>query len=112
MSEKFKAQTSEYKLRTGRGISGNGVFALEDIPKKKRIVEYIGKNVPVGKQKTAEGRYLFWTGRKKMIDGNIKENLARYINHSCRPNCEAFGPSGKIFISSKRKIKVGEELTY
>ncbi len=103
---------SKFKLRVGRGLTGKGVFAQEEIPKGKRIIEYIGKNVPVEKQGTLTGRYLFWTGRKKMIDGNIRENLARFINHSCRPNCEADGPSGRVFISSIRKIRAGEELTY
>ncbi|MBX4181696.1 SET domain-containing protein-lysine N-methyltransferase [Candidatus Parcubacteria bacterium] len=103
---------SRFKLRVGRGISGKGIFAMEEIPKKKRIIEYIGTSVPVEKQETIKGRYLFWTGRKKMIDGNIKANVARFINHSCRPNCEAAGPSGRILIYSKRRIKAGEELTY
>ncbi len=94
------------------GLAGKGVFAEEVIPKKKRIIEYVGKAVPVAKQKTAEGRYLFWTGRKKMIDGNIKRNTARFINHSCKPNCEADGPRGHVYIYSLRKIKVGEELAY
>lgn len=107
----MKARTA-FKLRTARGISGKGIFALEEIPKGKRIIEYIGKEVPVEKQKAATGKYLFTTGRKKMIDGNIKENIARFINHSCRPNCEARGPSGKVFIYSIKKIKAGEELAY
>ncbi len=94
------------------GLSGKGIFALEAIPKGKRIIEYIGREVPVSKQKTTTGRYLFWTGRKQMIDGNVKENIARFINHSCRPNCESYGPRGRIFIRSIRKIKAGEELTY
>ncbi len=94
------------------GLSGKGIFAMEDIPKGKRIIEYIGSSVPVEKQDTIRGRYLFWTGRNKMIDGNIKENIARFINHSCRPNCEASGPSGKVFIYSIKKIRAGEELTY
>lgn len=112
MSEKLKVPTSKFKLRVARGISGKGVFALEGIPKGKRIIEYIGRNIPVDKQESATGRYLFTTGRKKMIDGNVKENTARFINHSCRPNCEARGPSGMVFIYSIRKIKAGEELVY
>lgn len=112
MTDKLIAPIPNFKLRVARGLSGKGVFALEDIPKGKRIIEYIGKDVPVEKQETATGRYLFETGRKKMIDGNVKENTARYINHSCRPNCEAKGPSGKVFIYSIKKIKAGEELTY
>jgi SET domain-containing protein len=102
----------KFKLRVARGLSGKGVFALENIPKGKRILEYIGKEVPVEMQESAKGRYLFWTGRKKMIDGNVKENIARFVNHSCRPNCESYGPRGRIFIRSIRKIKAGEELTY
>jgi len=112
MSKETEVLTSKFKLRVGRGISGKGIFALEEIPKGKRIIEYIGRSVPLEEQETIKGRYLFWTGRKKMIDGNIKENVARFINHSCRPNCEADGPSGKVFIYSRRKIRVGEELTY
>lgn len=101
-----------FNLRVGRGLSGKGIFALEPIPKGKRIIEYIGKEVPVEEQELKTGRYLFTTGRKKMIDGNVKENIARFVNHSCRPNCEAKGPSGKVYIYSLRKIKAGEELTY
>jgi SET domain-containing protein len=112
MPEKFTVPTSKFTLRVGRGLSGKGIFALEPIPKGKRIIEYIGRDVPVAKQESMTGRYLFTTGRKKMIDGNIKENIARFINHSCRPNCEARGPSGQVFIYSLRKIKAGEELTY
>ena len=112
MSQKLVPPASKFKLRVARGLSGKGIFALEPIPKGKRIIEYIGKEVPVEKQESATGRYLFETGRKKMIDGNVKENIARFVNHSCRPNCEAKGPSGKVFIYSIRKIKAGEELTY
>jgi SET domain-containing protein len=112
MSERFETPIPTYKLRVARGLSGKGVFALEPIPKGKRIIEYIGREVPVEEQESATGRYLFTTGRKKMIDGNVRENTARYINHSCRPNCEAKGPSGKVYIYSLRRIKPGEELTY
>jgi len=112
MTEKLKTPISKFALRTARGLSGKGIFAMEEIPKGKRIIEYIGRSIPVERQESVTGRYLFWTGRKKMIDGNIRENTARFINHSCRPNCEADGPSGRVFIYSLRKIKVGEELTY
>lgn len=47
-----------------------------------------------------------------MIDGNVKGNIARFINHSCAPNCEADGPRGRVFILSIKSIKAGEELTY
>lgn len=58
------------------------------------------------------GKYLFDVGKKITIDGNIPQNKARYINHSCRPNCEADGPPGRVFIFATRSIKPGEELTY
>jgi uncharacterized protein len=112
VAENFITPTSKFKLRTGRGVSGKGVFAMEEIPKGKRIIEYIGRTVPPDMQDSVSGRYLFTVGRNKMIDGNIKENTARFINHSCRPNCEAKGPSGQVFVYSIRKIKPGEELTY
>lgn len=112
MSSKLQIPIPKFKLRVARGLSGKGIFALENIPKGKRIIEYIGREVPVEEQETTFGRYLFWTGRKKMIDGNVKENIARFVNHSCRGNCEADGPRGRVFIRSIRKIKAGEELTY
>ena len=112
MSDKLEIPVTKFKLRTGLGLSGKGVFALEAIPKGKRIIEYIGRNIPIEEQELATGRYLFSTGRNKMINGNIKENVARFINHSCRPNCEARGPSGRVFVYSIRRIKSGEELTY
>ena len=107
---KYTVRNFELKLK--RGLSGLGLFAAEPVPKGACIIEYIGKEVPRDKQKTAKGRYLFETGKDKMIDGNIKENLAKYINHSCKPNCEAVGPSGRVFILSIRRIKPGEELAY
>jgi len=57
-------------------------------------------------------KYLFWTDKNTMIDGNISSNIARYINHSCKPNCEADGPKGRVYITSIKNIKAGEELTY
>lgn len=107
-----KYTVQDYGLRVGRGLSGKGIFATREIPKGVCVIEYIGKPVPKEEQETKTGRYLFETGKGLMIDGNIKENTARFINHSCRPNCEADGPSGKVFILTLRKIKAGEELTY
>lgn len=112
MARKSKFTVGNFKLGVHRGVSGKGLFAKEDIPKGVCLIKYIGKPIPKDKQKTITGRYLFETGRGKMIDGNIKANTARYINHSCKPNCEADGPSGHVYILSLRKIKAGEEITY
>lgn len=109
---KSKYDLCKFKFRVGRGVSGKGLFAMDEIPKGKCLIEYVGKIVRKSEHETRTGRYLFWSGKNKMIDGNIKKNPARFINHSCRPNCEADGPDGKIFILSLRKIKPGEEITY
>lgn len=107
---KFKVGT--YKLKVARSKTGRGMFALEPIPKGACIIEYIGR--PVGMEEMARdaGKYLFWVSDFAMINGNIKENTARYINHSCAPNCEVDGPDGRIFVVARRNIKPGEELTY
>ena len=101
-----------YKVRVGRSAAGKGLFAEEAIPKGARIIEYIGRPVSEAEQYSDSGKYLFWVGKNAMINGNIPANKARYINHSCKPNCEADGPEGRVFIHALRGIKVGEELTY
>ncbi len=112
MKKRGKYAIQKFGFRVGRGVSGRGIFATEEIPKGVCIFEYIGTPVPESKQESSEGRYLFWTGKKKMVNGNVPENIARHINHSCRPNCEADGPDGRIFILTTRKIKAGEEINY
>lgn len=101
-----------YQLSVRRSATGKGLFAEEDIPKGVCVIEYMGRAVSKKEAEEDQGRYLFDVGGGKTIDGNIRSNLARYINHSCRPNCEAIGPSGKVFIFSRKRIKAGTELTY
>jgi len=105
-------KVGNYQLRVGRSRTGRGVFACEDIPKGACIAEYIGRPVPKEEMERDRGKYLFWVSKTKMIDGNIPENRARFINHSCAPNCRAEGPNGRVFIVTKRRIKAGEEITY
>jgi SET domain-containing protein len=109
---KSKLANGKFALRVGRSRSGKGVFASEEIPRGARIIEYIGRSVSEEETKHDNGKYFFWASKTKMIDGNIRANRARYINHSCRPNCRAEGPNGRIFIVARRRIKAGEELTY
>jgi SET domain-containing protein len=102
-----------YKLSVHRSLAGNGLFADEDIPKGMCIIEYIGRVVSKEEAENDEGKYLFEVGPKgKTINGNIPANVARYINHSCAPNCEAYGPAGRVFIFSRKRISAGTELTY
>jgi len=109
---KSKYTPGNFALRVARSGTGRGLFAKESIPKGACIIEYTGKPVSAAKQEHMSGRYLFEVSKKVTIDGNVPSNPARYINHSCKPNCEADGPSGRVFILALRKIKAGEELTY
>ena len=99
-------------LRVGRSRTGLGMFAEETIPRGACIIEYIGRPVSEAEKKANRGKYLFWTSNTTMIDGNIKENKARFINHSCTPNCEIDLRNRRIFVFAKRAIKAGEELAY
>lgn len=101
----------EYKLSVRRSKTGKGLFAEEVIPKGACIIEYTGR-VLSAEEAEGKGRYFFEVNAKTMIDGNIPSNLARYINHSCVPNCEATGPHDKVFIVSRKRIPAGSELTY
>lgn len=109
---KNKYTVGNFKLRVGKSETGKGLFAVDPIPKGSCIIEYTGDIVNEKDQYTNRSRYLFWVDKNVMINGNVPSNKARYINHSCRPNCEADGPKGKIFIFAIKNIKVGEELNY
>lgn len=101
-------------------IDGRGVFARALIPAGARIVEYTGELIT---EAEADRRYddrrmdrhhtfLFALSDGRCIDGAVGGNEARYINHSCDPNCEAVEADGRIWIDAGRDIATGEELTY
>lgn len=112
MARRSKYSVGDFSLRVRRSRAGRGLFALQDIPSGACILEYTGRPVSEKEQRRDRGKYLFWVSERQMIDGNIPSNRARYINHSCRPNCEAEGPPGRVFIMARRLIRAGEELTY
>jgi SET domain-containing protein len=101
-----------FSLRRGKGTSGLGIFAEEDIPPRRFILEYWGKLVRSEVADTVGGRYLFDLENGKTVLGGTRKNLARYINHACRPNAEVRFAKNRIFIYSTKKIKAGEEVTY
>ncbi|MGE3143485.1 MAG: SET domain-containing protein [Hyphomonadaceae bacterium] len=107
-----KYKPGEFQLHVRRASAGRGLFAGEDIPKGVCVIEYVGR--PLNKQEEEESRskYLFAIDEKRTIDGKPRDNLAGYINHSCRPNCEPEIYRGRVYIFSKRKIRAGEELNY
>jgi SET domain-containing protein len=96
-----------------RTKTGLGLFATRPIPKGKRIIEYYGPFVPNEEAEKSYGKYFFGVNTKWSIDGSLRENLARYINHSCRPNAEAFvSQRRRVWIWSRKNIKPGEEIAY
>ena len=112
MSELFELRSSP--------IHGQGVFALRRIRKGKRLIEYIGERIT---PEAADLRYdddamdsphtfLFTVDAQTIIDAAVGGNEARFINHSCDPNCEAVDDGGRIFIETIRNIRPGEELVY
>ncbi len=107
-------------------IHGMGIYASKDIPKNTKIIEYIGEKISkkegdirsekrikkyLNSKKTGSV-YIFELNSKYDIDGSKRYNKARYINHSCDPNCEVDIKDGEIWISSIKKIKKGDELSY
>ena len=114
-----------WKVRKSK-IHGSGVFALKSIPKNTDIIEYIGEKITKKEGDLRSDRrikrylnseetgsvYIFELNKKYDIDGSPLYNKARYINHSCEPNCEVKISNNQIWISSIKKIKKGEELSY
>lgn len=101
-------------------VHGNGVFAARKIPAGARIIEYQGKRIT---EKQANKRFgldpenpfhtfFFSLDSGKLIDGGDEGNDARWINHSCEPNCEAQEEKGRVYIHALRDIARGEELNY
>lgn len=119
MTRRFAARRSP--------IHGNGVFALQPIAKEEEILEYKGRLLThaqadrIHADSTDEGHtFLFTLNDRFVIDGTVDGNTARWINHSCDPNCEAViyeDPDGdpredQVMIVATRDIQPGEELTY
>jgi hypothetical protein len=107
---RIKKNGINYAIR--RTATGLGFFALAPIAKGTRIIEYTGPLLPNEVVDKRDGKYFFGVNSKWSIDGTPRSNIARYINHSCRPNAEAFISGRRVWIWSRRNIKVGEEVTY
>ena len=95
------------------------MFATETIPKNKRIIDYAGEKISNQVSLKREARYIrtghiwcFKLTNRTAVDANVGGNIARFINHSCQPNCYVDIKDGIIWIRASRTIKNGEELTY
>ena len=99
-------------FRVGRSRSGLGLFATASIKKGDFIARYWGRRIPNKLADDLETKYLFEVNSRWTIDGSNRRNIARYINHSCRPNAEANIVKGTIKILAIRNIEPGDEITY
>ncbi|MCC6776536.1 MAG: SET domain-containing protein [Hyphomicrobiales bacterium] len=102
-------------FRVGRSRTGLGLFATDVIRKHEFIAEYRGRRVgnPEAERLEARGnRYLYEINGRWTIDGTSRSNLARYANHSCRPNSESHRIGHKVVIRAIKTIRPGNEITY
>jgi SET domain-containing protein len=104
------------RIRVGPSdIAGLGLFATIDLKQGMRIIQYIGEKIThqESERRLADDNvYIFELNAHYSIDGKTPKNLARYINHSCEPNCEVENTGRTIWIVAARNIQEGEELTY
>ncbi|MDB5615801.1 SET domain-containing protein [Tardiphaga sp.] len=107
---------SSKSYRVGRSSTGLGLFATQPIKKGTKIIRYFGPLLDSKNKKhdAIENKYLFQLNDRWTIDGSVRKNVARYINHSCKPNAESdVNPRKKrVIIRSVRKIEAGDEIKY
>ena len=97
--------------------NGKGLYATQDIKEGTRIIDYVGKIIT--KKQTEESErfdnskpiYLFNLNNRYDLDGDVKSNIARLINHSCSNNCDYEGKGLKLWVVAVKNIKKNEELT-
>lgn len=109
----IQPKPSQYRLLVKRSSAGLGLYTLDAIPKGKKIIQYGGYRITNDQADIKGGKYLFEIiDSEYTIDGTPRWNLARYANHSCKPNAEAVWYGQDVWICSRRAIKPGEELVY
>jgi SET domain-containing protein len=101
-------------------VHGRGVFAARNVPADTFLIEYEGERISEKEAARRSGAdpenpyhtFFFSLESGKLIDGGDNGNDARWINHSCEPNCEAREEKGHVYIYTVRDIKRGEEFNY
>jgi hypothetical protein len=108
--------SSNKPYRIGRSRTGLGLFATKPIKKGTKIIRYFGPLLDSRKKKddAIENKYLFELNNRWTIDGSVRENVARYINHACKPNAESdVKPrKRKVFVRAIKNIEPGDEINY
>jgi SET domain-containing protein len=103
----------DFKVVKAEKGAGFGLVANKEFKKGDFVIEYVGIKKLNKDIEYHTGKYLFEVDETYTIDGSPRYNTARYINHSCRPNCEVeIDKDGKILIMAIKNIKPGDELTY
>src|SRR6516225_1325123 len=102
--------------RIARSRTGLGLFATKPIKKGTKIIRYFGPILDSRKKEedAIENKYLFELNNRWTMDGSVRKNIARYINHACKPNAESdVKPrKRKVFIRAIKNIEPGEEINY
>jgi SET domain-containing protein len=106
-------------VRRRSSVAGWGVFTTSPISKNTRVAEYTGERISHAESARRERRQLkaghiwcFTVNNRSVVDASVGGGIARYINHSCRPNCYARVVDRRIWICAARNLRRGEELTY
>jgi hypothetical protein len=101
--------------RVGRSRTGLGLFAAAPIAKGELIVEYRGRRIPTRqaheRERQAGCKFMFELNNRWTIDGSSRRNIARYVNHACRPNAEFELLRGKLMLRASRPLAPGDEIT-
>jgi hypothetical protein len=107
---------SNKPYRVGRSRTGLGLFATKPIKKGTKIIRYFGPLLDSKKKEEdeIENKYLFELTNRWTIDGSVRKNVARYINHACRPNAESdvHPRKRKVYIRAIKNIEPGDEINY
>ena len=96
-------------------IHGQGGFALRFLSKGACVIEYVGQRITKAESLLrceAQNWFIFGLDEEFDLDGNVEWNPARFLNHSCAPNCEAVCEDGRVWIMALRDIQPGEEITF
>ena len=108
--------SSKKPYRIGRSKTGLGLFATRPIKKGSKIIHYMGPLLDSKKKEddAVDNKYLFEINSRWTIDGSTRKNIARYINHACKPNAESDVSSRKrkVVIRAIKNIEAGEEINY
>jgi len=115
MAKKRRARQRAVQIEVRKsGVHGRGVYAAQFIPEGARIIEYTGERVSWEAAPDDDDPHTFNFGLENgdVINPEVGGNDARWINHSCDPNCEAVEEDDRIFIYALRDVQSGEELLY